>query len=341
MTGCFAAYFLKKDFNVTLFEKAPALGGLCRTDYTLEGIPFQKGAHVLATDDQWIVDIFKQVLFLQPVDYRVAIDPLFDFRYYNFPFDQEALGMMPWHWKEAIRLDLEKINGENAYNLEDITKNFFGETIYNIFYSGLFHKIFGKKLADIRDIDWARKEFKPIESVVRYFSETTYFPVNEGYNKLFSFLTNGIRLLLNTTATMDNIPQDGIIICTGRPDLFFLGKEMLKYTKLSFDVDSTHYLPNKPDTIFYPNHTPFISITQFGKFYPKYNKNIIVKDIPQGEEEAFPVHDRKSIETMKKIKAAFPGAYLLGRIGSFQILTMAECIKQVARICAEIKHKEK
>jgi len=338
LSGCFAAYFLKKDFNITLYEKKPVLGGLCRTEYSLENIPFQKGSHILSTNEKWILDIFNKAIKMEPITYSVAINPLFDFNYYNFPFNKQAVDMMPWHWKETIKMDLSKINGENAINLKETTINFFGQTIYDIFYKELFKKIFGSDASNIFDTDWARKEYKTIEPIVNYFNHPTYFPINDGYNKLFEFLTDGTEINFNSSPSIKDIPKNEIIICASRPDYFFKGNE-LKYTKLSFDTDTTSYSTNKPDMIFYPNFVSFISMVQFGKFFPKYNKNIIVKDYPNGEEEAYPIHDKTSINNLKKIILDNPKAYLIGRIGSFQLFTMSECIKQTAQVCAEIKHR--
>ena len=45
---------------------------------------------------------------------------------------------MPWHWKEAILQDLETSNGEYSENMEKMIVNFYGDTVYKIFYKNYF-----------------------------------------------------------------------------------------------------------------------------------------------------------------------------------------------------------
>lgn len=333
ITGCFLSYFLKDQFKVKLYESKSKLGGLCSTEYNMEGIPYQKGAHVLYTGDAWILDILNKAVAFQEVEYSVAINPLFDLRYYNFPFDKYSLDIMPWHWKEAIRLDLQKAHGSTANNLEDLVTNYYGRTIYEIFYKNYFQKMFNKDGSEIQDTGWFQKFLKPIEDKVSYHPEKTYFPVGEGYNKIFSYLTEGVEVYLNQKVSRLDLPENETIICTGRVDYFLRQVEELPYIKFSFDVDSAQYAPTKPDTVIFPNHTPFMSITQFGKFFPKHTKNIIVKDFTDGEDEVIPPLGLK-INTDGNL-------YFAGRQGSCQMLDMSDCIKQASQLAGQIKHKER
>lgn len=334
ITGCFLTYFLKDQFKIVLYEKSGKLGGLCSTEYNMEGIPYQKGAHVLFTDDTWIVNLINKAVTLKEVEYLVAINPLFDLRYYNFPFDKYSLGLMPWHWKEAIKMDLQKAVGNTADNLEDLITNYYGSTIYEIFYKNYFLKMLNCDGSQVKDIGWFQKFMKPIDDKVNYYQEKAYFPVGEGYNKLFSYLTTGATVKLNTQVSRFDLPETDIIICTGRGDYFLNKQESLPYIKYSFDVDSTNYAESKPDTIIFPNYTPFISITQFGKFFPGYEKNIIVKDFTDGEEEAIPPLGTK-YSTMNQ------NIYFAGRQGSCQMLYMSDCVKQANKLAGQIKHTER
>jgi UDP-galactopyranose mutase len=342
ITGCSVASFLKSDFDVVLFEKEKVLGGLSRTQYNLENIPYQKGAHVLHTNDQWVLDLFKTACEMAPTEYSVAINPLFDFRYYSYPFTKQAIDMMPWHWKEAIKLDMEKVDGKHADNMQDFLVNYYGRTIFDVFYVNLFKKWFGIEANEITVVDWFRKQMRDVDNSSLnhsqfYKEKIVAFPVNKGYNALFESLTSGIDVRFGTEVSINNIPSDGVIVCTSRPDQFTLEQKTLEYVGVTFDIDSTEYAENKPDSVLFPNHTPFISMTQFGRYFPSFQKNIVVKEYPNGQEPAYPVPTKRNYRIVENIRKKFPKIHFIGRQGSFDFLDMADCVKQAAACAAEIK----
>ena len=99
------------------------------------------------------------------------------------------------------------------------------------------------------------------------------FPIEEGWNNLFKFFTDGIEIKYNTkTIALDFSPED-MIVCTTEVDKFSGMSNYNMYSYGSFDIDSTPYKEGSPDTIIYPNHTPFLTMTQFGRYFTrdKYN----------------------------------------------------------------------
>lgn len=339
ITGCSLAYFLKDSYEIYVYEKENHLGGLTATLYNLEKIPYQMGAHVLHTNDIQIVQFLKQFLPLENIIYNVAIDPLFDLRYYDFPFTPKSLEAMPWHWKEAILLELESTSGNTANNLKNLIVNFYGESAYLQFFENWIQKWFNKKASSLDMVDWFRRYLRPIEYNGFYSEKYQMFPVNIGWNVLFDKLTQGITVHKKSKVSYKDFNSKDKIIITSRPDEFF-DDSTLEYSLLSFDIDSAQYASNKPDTIIYPNHVPFLSITQFGKMFPSYNeKNIVVKDFPKGDIVAHPVPKKKHLKTLEKIKKEYPNIILAGRIGSFQFYDIADCIKQSTIIAAQLKHK--
>ena len=334
ITGCSLAFFLKDKFKIVLYEKKDRLGGLCSTEYNMEGLQFQKGAHILHTNENWIISLLSKAVDLKKIEYTVGINPLFDMKTYSYPFNKKAIESMPWHWKEAIKLDLQNAQGCSADNLEDLITNFYGATIYEQFYKNYLKKAFGPISNDIFKIGWFQKFLKPVEETSSYFSDPTYFPIGSGYEKVFSYFTTGVTVKLNTLVEASCFSNKDIVICTGRGDYFLNKKETDDYVKYSFDVDSTQYDPTAFDTNIFPNHTPFISITQFGKMFPHIqNKNLIVKDFPGGNEEAIP-------PVGKTYTPLHANMYFAGRQGSCKMFDMADCIKQANQIAGIIKHKE-
>jgi len=340
IAGCAFAYFLKKDFDITLYEKSPELGGLIRTRYNLENIPWQQVPSILHTDQDWIVDLIQKFIPLKPVEYKVAMDPLFDFRYYLYPFNKSTIDTMPWHWKEAILLDLEHSNGENAETLEQVIVNFYGQTIYDIFYKNYLEKIFHTDKINI--VDWYKPWLRNVHEDFNYYiNKYVMFPIDAGWNNLFSGLTDGINIKLGCKIT--ELPKDGIVIFTGDVGDFFNVKKIYSYG--SFDIDSTIYKENAPDTLIYPNYTPFTYMTQYGRFFihdkynEKFEKNIIVKTfIDDGDIPLFPIPNKANEHIYNKVVKDNPGVIFAGRSGSWSFMDIDTIFDQAQKISATIKH---
>ena len=335
ITGCSLSLFLGNDFDTTIYESNDYLGGMCRTFETIENIPYQKGPHILHTNEQWIVDFFDKFTPLSEIPYDVAINPLFDFHYYSYPFtiSKNSIDLMPWHWQEAIHMDLDFTNGKSANTLPELITNFYGPTIYEQFYENWFKKQFNIEPEDLDSVDWFRPWLRQ-GSNTNYYKEKTYFPLNKGYNNLFDSVKANV---VHKHVTFNDIPKDGTIVITGKPDVFFY-EPWLEYVRLSFDVDSAQYKANNPDTIIYPNNVPFLSINQFGRYF-EGDKNIVVKVYPDGDEWAYPVPTKHNYLIYNEIKKKYSDTYMIGSLGSYDFLSMADCVKQAAVVAGELKHK--
>lgn len=350
ITGCSLAYFLKDRFNVKLYEKTDHLGGLSRTFYSIENIPYQKGFHILHTNHQWIVNIIQRAgIDLQRVFYDVAINPLIDFKYYRFPFNEESISFMPWHWKESVLSDFNKVSGASGSNLKETVENFYGHTIYDIFYKGYIKKLSGISAENIDDSSWFRNQLHAIDEVVNFYKEDSYFPLNTGWNKLFSHLAEGIDINYKSEVSINNFKDNDLVIVTTPPDQFFQAPA-LPYMGFRFEIDSVTYDDKKPDSIIFPNDVPFLSMTQYGKLFdPKLHveeKNIIVKDfteINKGE-LAYPIITRDNLykynNIVNHIKQDCKHIYLCGPLATYKHMSMAESMEDAHRIAGEIKHNE-
>lgn len=351
ITGCSLAYFLKDKFNVKLYEKTDHLGGLSRTLYSIENIPYQQGFHILHTNHQWILNIIQKAgLNLQRVFYDVAINPLIDFKYYRFPFNEESIESMPWHWKEATLQDFNKVNGAHGVNLKETIKNFYGSTIYDIFYKGYIQKLTGWDAENIDETAWFKPHLHSVDKVVNYYQEDCYFPINEGWNKLFDYMTQGIEIAYGEEVTIDDFNNDDLIILTTRLDDFIFYNS-IEYISFRFEIDSVEYDERKPDTIIFPNDVPFFSMSQFGKLFPpRYQidqKNIIVKDfteLSRKGEPAYPVITRNNLykynNIVNQIQKEYKHIYLCGPLAKYRHMSMAESIEDAHRVAGEIKHGE-
>jgi len=350
VTGCFLAFFLKDKFKVIIYEKGSQLGGLCRTFSSIEGIPYQNGFHVLSTNQQWILDLVaKSGITLHSVDYNVGFNPLLDLKYYDFPLNKDSIKTLPWHWKEAIEQEIVSAKGSFSSNLRDTVISFYGKTIYEIFYDNWIRKITGIDASEVDDVSWFKRYLFPIDKRVTFFPDKTYYPVNQGWNQLFSFLADGVEVV-RETASSSLFNEEDIIILTTPPDRFFDLKS-IPYIGFTFEIDSVAYDPQKPDTTIYPNNVHFLAITQCGKLFDSNKqvdgKNIIVKEsthLDDGE-LAYPVPTLENINSFQSninfIKAKYKHIYFSGPLASYKHMTMAEAIESAHRTAAEIKHMEK
>lgn len=338
ITGCSLSYFLKDNFSISLYEKESVLGGLIHTHKTLENLLYQNIPSILHTNEKWICDLFSKAIDLKPINFKVAINPLFDFQYYDFPLTEDSINRLPWHWSEAIKMELEHVNGETANNLKQLIINFYGETTYNILYKEYFKKIYNYNGDKLDVVNWFRKHLYPVHENRNYYNEKyVVFPINEGYNNLFSFLTNEAVVYLNEEKKYSDFDADDIIILTGRIDHFF--DEELEYSNISFDIDSVYSIDeNKPDRMYFPNHTPYYSITNYQKFF-RDEKSVIVKEYNDEEYTAGPIPRRKNFELASKIKRKYNNVYFAGRQGSYDFLDIDDCVKQATKIATDIKIK--
>lgn len=344
MTGCFLAYFLKDRYHVVIHEKDSQLGGLSRTFYNIENIPYQKGFNLLSTNQQWILNIISKAgLPLSRIHHNIATNPFLDFNNHQFPFSRKSIDFLPWHWKENICADLNKVNGSFSENLKDTIINFYGENIYEIFYKGFIKKLTHLDAENIDNTAWFKRYLTDLDSPTLY-KEDCYFPVG-GWNKLFDYLTQGVDVVFNSEVTNKDIPENDIIVLTTPID-HFIGNNNLPYIGLTFDIDTTRYIPSHPDTIIYPNDVSFITISQYGKLYNTIDKNIIIKETTHlnSGEYAYPVitYDilHKYSLNVNYITRYYKSIYFCGPMATYKHMTMAEIIDEAHRVAGEIKHVE-
>lgn len=342
ITGSTLAYFLKDRFNVILYEKKNT-GGLLATEKSLEGYLYQKGSQVLYTDKPWILQLFdKANVELKNITYTAAFHPLIDFKYYNIPLTNKEIEMMPWHWKEAIKQQLEKISGSNGDNVKELIQNFYGSTIFEIFYKGYIEKLTGISPNDVDNFSYFRRFLRPLSSNTNYYDKNNYFPIN-GYKKFFNFLLDGVDVRYEK-ATFKMFNANDIVIVTSAIDDFF-EKDELIYRSGSFDIDSVLYDEGKPDTIIYPNYVPFVSMTQMGKLY-EGDKNIIIRlyvgDKKEYDDVIYPIPSLKEEKKYKNFinQHIFEKMYLAGPLATYSFMSISECMESALKLAAKIKQLE-
>jgi len=338
ISGCSLAYFLSDRFDVTVYEKSSHLGGLCRTHETIENIPYQNGLHTLKNPEQWILDLISTFTPLKEVSIKFGINPFVDFNTYDFPLKFENISSIAWHWIETIKMELIATREEYTEEIlsEFLIRN-YGKTIYSIFYEGYYNKLYGLDASEI----YFQKEFKSdFRSLNDKTNEKYFFPVDIGWNNLFLSFTRNCTVKLNQDIRLSDVSYDDIIINTVRPDLFIKNERFLNYRSAVFDIDSSIYKKDYYDVVLYPNYMPFISMSQFGNLFPKYEKNIIIKEYVSDSyeaEEAYIPLTRSNIFEYNVLIEKYQNIIFAGRFGSYKNLSMTDCIKQSASIAAKLK----
>lgn len=344
--GCFLAYFLKDKYHVIIHEKYSQLGGLSRTFYNIENIPYQKIFDVLSTNQQWILNIMSKAgLTLSRVHHNIATNPFLDFNNHKFPFTRESINLLPWHWKENVGADLNKVTGSFASNLRDTIINFYGENLYEIFYKNFIKKLTYLDPENIDNSAWFKRYLTDLDNPILY-KEDCYFPTDGGWNKLFNYLTLGVDVVFNSKVVNKDIPENDIIVLTAPVDRFVEDDE-LPYVGLTFDIDAAEYIPSHPDTVIYPNDVSFLTINQYGKLYKAIDgKNIIVKETTHlnSGEYAYPVITcdilNKYSLKVNYISRYYKSIYFCGSLATYKHMTMAETIEEAHKVAGEIKHVE-
>ena len=333
ITGCSLAHFLKDKYDVRLYESSDSLGGLLKTHLSIEGIPYQNGIFTINTQSKWVEDLIRKFSPLEPKVTFEKINPLIDFCSYDFPFTKASIQTMPFHWRESILLESEKTTGIYGDNLEKTICHFYGKTIFELFFDGFIQKLTGKKASEFSDSRWFDPYLRSIHT--KKFSDEK-FP-DKSWAEICEEMARGASIFFNSTVTAKDF-SPGAVILTIRPDYFFDGRELPLYRKSLFDMDSAMHTPQEPDTIYFPNYTPFFSMTHLGNIMYKDDKSIIIKRVigEQGE-TCTPIQTVENMTTIKNYLTSKPSYFFCGPQANFSSMTISQCIESAANTAALVK----
>jgi UDP-galactopyranose mutase len=334
ITGCTLAHFLKDKYSVHIHESSDALGGLLKSHHSVEGIPYQRAIFMLKQHTPWVSQLLSRMTTLVPIKFNEKINPLIDMCEYDFPFTKETILEMPFHWRETILLESEKTTGISGSNLEETIISHYGKTIFELFFDGFIRKLTGLDAAQFEESSWFEPYLKSI-----YSDTPTHRSIpRNGWQEVCRKLSSGVTVHLNSEVSDKDFSSGDVVVLTVRPDTFFGGSDDGIYRKSIFDIDSTKNNPSKPNTIYFPNHTPFISMTQLGSILSKDEKSIIVKRIVGDYGEVCtPIRTEDNKDIFKSYLKN--GYYYCGPQAAFKTMTIAECMESAAQIASIIKRE--
>ena len=145
-----------KGHQVVVLEKAPVVGGLCRS-YRYGPHLFDIGPHRLFSADPELFGFFQSVLGNQANSIARVSAVLMAGRYLDWPLSAASLARLPaGHLARCLR-DLFTSHGKSGTtlsSLEDYVIHRYGRTIYDVFWRGYTRKFLGID-GDRVDPSWA------------------------------------------------------------------------------------------------------------------------------------------------------------------------------------------
>lgn len=197
--GSCAALMLRDKLgaDVTLIEQAPVAGGMLRTLYTDDGLPYEYGPRVVSvfrgTPD--ILPFLRGYLDLQERDIYQGTRLRPDYAVIPFPVDIESLRKLPCG--AQIERELAEIAGRRSppgeRDLRDYLESSVGPTLTELAFEGFNRKFWGRRLEEMPAVWGKLRCLERIAQVGKYRlpSEAAhYYPVG-GFNPLFDKLLAG------------------------------------------------------------------------------------------------------------------------------------------------------
>ncbi len=351
VTGCVIAKELsQKGYEVILLEKNTYLGGGCHTFFK-GGHPYTEGPRPLSIVNEKIFDYINAYVPLRRFKLYVDTYVEQDRSFYSFPIHWDDIQVMPD--REKIKAELNncpRVN--NATNFEDGWLNAVGPTLYKKYvktYTEKMWKVESNKVFE--DYTWSLKG-SPIQysdrAALEKGEEMFAYPIEEsGYNIFFERCVENAEVRLNTEVKKVDLEHkrvylehevlsaDIIISTIALDDLMENMYGSLKYMGREFYpivLPVEHIFKDGHHFMSYPNDEKYTRIVEYKNLTNhKAPDTLIVMEIPSMNGKLY-VYNNVLEERQKaeRYKNALPrNVYSIGRLGSYEYLTIDDCIEKV------------
>ena len=347
--GCIATQMLtEKRHNVTLIERAPCLGGTCRT-YWYGGHPYTLGPRHFLTKRAEVFEFLNRSCPMRRYDHGHEFLTFVeqDRSFYHFPIHRDEVDDMPD--RDQILAELENIPGpRNAQNLEEYWLFSVGRILYDKFVDKYSRKMWQiDSNTEITDFGFTPKGVAlKTGSKAAWDDAISGFPLApNGYDDYFPLATKDATVHLNTTIADYDIENArvkvndewhafDVIISTISPEIVmknaygplrWMGRDFFKLV-----LPMEKVFPDDVFFLYYANEEPFTRIVEYKKFY-KYESptTLLGIEIPSTRNKLYPYPVKKDQEIHKKyIDAAPENAFFIGRNGSYRYLDVGLIIEQ-------------
>lgn len=355
MAGCCAAHLLsEKGWRVTLIEKAPFLGGGCKTHF-YGGHPYTYGPRHFLTQDEKLFDFLNRYVPMRRIPEHefltyVERDPGF----YHFPIHRDDIDLMPD--REKILDELNNRSGiESASNFEEYWIASVGPTLYSKFVETYSKKMWQiESNTEIDTFTWSPKGAALKTGPKAAWTEAiSAFPLKiNGYDDYFDIATRDAEVILDTTIEAYDIEKYrvkiqsrwftyDIMVSTISPEILlnnafgplrWMGRDFFKIVLPVKEV-----FPPNVYFLYYANSEPFQRIVEYKKFY-RYDAptTLIGLEIPSFSNKLYPYPMRKDQEQAQKYLDALPErVFSIGRAGSYRYIDIDDVIQQ----CLDLSDK--
>ncbi|MBV8534578.1 MAG: NAD(P)-binding protein [Alphaproteobacteria bacterium] len=346
--GCIAAQMLsKKGHDVTLVERAPFLGGTCRTEWW-GGHPYTLGPRHFLTkrEDVWAyLDTYCPMNRFPGHEFLTYIER--DQQFYHFPIHRDEVDEMPD--REQIKKELAAAKGpDGARNLEEYWIFSVGPTLYDKYVNQYSKKMWGiESNTEITEFSFSPKgvALKTGKDKAAWTEAMSGFPkAPNGYDDYFPISTKDCTVKLKTTIEDFDMPgyrvkiagewhKYDVIVTTVSPEitmknafgaLRWAGRD---FFKLVLPIE--HLFPEHVYFLYYASQEPFTRVVEYKKFYNNKSPHTLIGiEIPSTKNKLYPFPMKKDQDIHRKYVEAMPkNVFSVGRNATYRYLDVGLIIE--------------
>ncbi len=352
--GCLTAHMLSDNGfeNITLIEKAPYLGGGCRT-FHYGGHPYTLGPRHFLTQKEEVFNFLNQHCPMKRYaghEFLTYVEQ--DNEFYHFPIHQDEVDTMPD--ADIIHQELSDCPGpEKSRNLEEYWKMSVGPTLYKKFIENYSKKMWDIK--DNREISYYSFTAKGVAlktgpNKAAWTEAISAFPkAADGYNDYFNLATRNVSVHLNSSVEIYDLENNrvkiggtwqeyDILVSTISPEellhnafgeLRWIGRDFFKIVLPVKEV-----FPQDVYFLYYANQEPFTRIVEYKKFYDYDSPSTLLGlEIPSFKNKLYPYPMAADQARHQQYIDALPNnVFSIGRMGTYRYIDIGNTIEQCFKL---------
>jgi UDP-galactopyranose mutase len=362
--GACAAYLFRErcQASVTLFERGAQPGGMLRTLYTGDGLPYEYGPRVLSAfrgTDRGL-EFVRRFLDLQQRDIYQGTRLRPGYPVIPFPVDRRSLMQIPDG--AAIRSEMERFENTppDETNLRSYLETTVGPTLTKLAFEGFNRKFWGRELDEL-PASWGKlRRLERIAETGSYRLPSVaphYYP-NGGFNGLFDRLLEDLPVRYGTKISHVEASPEGpvvhyngtsmkadLVISTASIDEllgFSLGPLEWKGYRIETSVETEVTLGTAPDGVPFSwvyspwQETAVCRTTDFGVIHQGPERRtaaVVLREIPDPGVRMYPVAwEEQRFSNYLALSAGIRGLIPLGRLGLYKYVTTDTTFDMVERL---------
>ncbi|MEW6267838.1 MAG: FAD-dependent oxidoreductase [Thermodesulfobacteriota bacterium] len=367
--GACTAWLLRERLGaeITILEQDHVPGGMLRTSYTAEGLPYEYGPRVVSVfrGTPGILPFLRRFLKLEErrIYQGTRLRP--DWPVIPFPVDRASVGRLPCG--EQVARELAEIAAAGREpsdeSLEAYLRTSVGPTLTSLAFAGFNLKFWGRRLRDM-PAEWGK--LRRLDRIAetgdfRLPSEAPHHYPRGGFNSLFDQLLEGfdvrygspaIRVASNgggVTVASDGATLHADLVVATAPIDALLGYRFGPLEWRGYRVETEvapeparAELGRAPDGVPFAwlytpwAETPVCRTTDFGAIHQgeaRPGPSVVLREIVDDKVRMYPVwwEDEKFYRYLAEA-TRIPGLVPLGRLGLYKYVTMDSTLAMAERL---------